>query len=50
MMLSTFNLVPTMTLVLFMAASVPQFALAKQELGSFVSPDQDIKHKLSKLQ
>jgi hypothetical protein len=47
MMLSTFNLVPTMTLVLFMAASVPQFALAKQELGSFLSPqDKDIKQAL----
>eukprot|EP00978_Attheya_sp_CCMP212_P026029 scaffold84873_cov51-Attheya_sp.AAC.1 len=46
MMLSTFNLVPTMTLFLFMAASVPQFALAKQELGSFFSQDQDIKQAL----
>lgn len=45
-MLSTFNLVPTMALFLFMAASVPQFALAKQELGSFLSPDQDIKQAL----
>eukprot|EP00978_Attheya_sp_CCMP212_P020893 scaffold60426_cov43-Attheya_sp.AAC.2 len=31
-MLPTFNLVPTMTLFIFVAASVPQFALAKQEL------------------
>jgi hypothetical protein len=46
MMLSTFNLVPTMTLFLSMAASVPQLALAKQELGSFLSPDQDIKQAL----
>eukprot|EP00978_Attheya_sp_CCMP212_P011956 scaffold29670_cov55-Attheya_sp.AAC.9 len=42
MMLSTFNLVPTMTLLLSMAASVPQFALAKQELSSFLSQDKDI--------
>jgi hypothetical protein len=41
MMLSTFNLVPAMTLFLFMAASVPRFAH-----GSFLSPDQDIKQAL----
>jgi hypothetical protein len=41
MMLSTFNLVPAMTLFLFMAASVPQLAH-----GSFLSPDQDIKQAL----
>eukprot|EP00978_Attheya_sp_CCMP212_P007771 scaffold18101_cov25-Attheya_sp.AAC.1 len=47
MMLSTFNLVPTLTLFLFMAASVPQSsALAKQELGSFFSQDQVIKQDL----
>mmetsp|Transcript_23538 Transcript_23538/g.42446 ORF Transcript_23538/g.42446 Transcript_23538/m.42446 type:complete len:87 (+) Transcript_23538:195-455(+) len=46
MMLSTFNLVPTMTLFLFMAASVPQFVLAKQELDSFLSQDQAIKQAL----
>jgi hypothetical protein len=46
MMLSTFNLVPTMTLFLFTAVSMPQFALAKQELSSFLSQDQDIKQAL----
>mmetsp|Transcript_16945 Transcript_16945/g.25139 ORF Transcript_16945/g.25139 Transcript_16945/m.25139 type:complete len:230 (-) Transcript_16945:127-816(-) len=46
MMLSAFNLVPTMTLFLFMAAFTPQFALAKQELSSFLLQDQDIKQAL----
>jgi hypothetical protein len=46
MMLSTFNLVPTMTLFLFTAASMPQLALAKQELSSFHSQDKDIKQAL----
>jgi hypothetical protein len=50
MMLRTFNqgfnIVPTMSLSFFMAPSIPRFALAKQELGSIVSQDQNIKQAL----
>eukprot|EP00978_Attheya_sp_CCMP212_P007319 scaffold16996_cov50-Attheya_sp.AAC.3 len=45
MMLRTFNLVPTMTLFLYMATSMPQPALAKQELGSFQEVEEEVVHE-----